>query len=228
MPTLANDPSGLDYPGKSNGNPQQQPGRALGQMVTLAWRKPGVVISGWICPEEMPSRLHSKAPRSRARAGRYPAQSRVPNSGITVRSMATLSPFGDNQTRGSVRSYLERPEASPVVLYDAPIEQFLDRWSIWVDARDPVTGEAVNTDVMAKVLRDELVRRYGIPEDDFYAVDHTKVRPQDGEESVHIHAVVPHQWKMEITRQDMEEIGREIVRALERERTLDRVMGREL
>jgi hypothetical protein len=135
-----------------------------------------------------------------------------------IRAQATLSP-STSPTRGAMRSYLERPEAEPVVLQPAPIEQWPDRWSIWIRPSEDMT----NTDVIARVLTAELGTRFGLSSEDVYVVEHGSART-DGGWHVHVHAVVPALPGMDLTREVMASIGREIVRELVLERQLEKAM----
>lgn len=150
----------------------------------------------------------------------YPAQSRMRGESLRVRTQATLSPPGNGQLRGAVRSYLERPEARPDVLQNAPIEAWLDRWSIWISPNE----SDIDRFTVARVVSEELVRRHGehgLTENDIYVVAHEK----DGK--LHdIHAVIPAPFGLDITRSEMRAIGNRIVRELSLERNLERALDR--
>jgi hypothetical protein len=176
-----------------------------------SWRR-GVRILVRMPQAESVGRL----PRSAGRRS-YPAQARVRGESLSVRLNATLSPPGNGQLRGVVRSYLERPEARPDVLQDAPIESWLDRWSIWMSPSD----SDVNPFTIAHVLTEELGRRHGVDEKEVYVVAHHK----DGK--LHdLHAVIEAPFGRDLTRKEMASIGRVMVRELARERNLERVFER--
>ena len=180
------------------------------------WLRKGARISAWLHPEPMPQ-TPARSSRWRHSKRKYPAQARSKH-GETIRAQATLSP-STNPTRGSTRSYLERPEAEPVVLQEAPIEQWPDRWSIWIRPSEDMT----NTDVIARVLTAELGTRFGVSSKDVYVVEHGSAKT-DGGWHVHVHAVVPAQPGMDLTREVMASIGREIVHELVLERQIEMTM----
>jgi hypothetical protein len=178
-------------------------------------RSGGIRIKGWLEQAKAGSG-RSYWPR------RQPAIGRIKGVELHVRCSAAYSPH-ENQTRGTVRSYLERRDAVPEIMHPAWIEGHPDRWGIWIRP-----SENVDPDVLASVLQDQLQERYGIEWADVYLVRHT-----DADGHQHYHAVTP-AWvivdeesgatkKVEITREDMTEIGREMVRELVLERQVERV-----
>jgi hypothetical protein len=183
--------------------------------------KPGIRIRGWI---EYAEPIGSGFRHRR----RQPAQGRVRGADVSVRGEATFSPQ-EAQTRGTLRAYLERSEADPVVVQQALLEDWLDRWGIWIRPSEPDADPAVVT----SVLKEELERRYGIDPRDVFIVRHTST-DKDGQPHYHYHAVVP-AWvieneetgaarKVEITRDDMTAIAKELARELLLERQLDRAL----
>jgi hypothetical protein len=180
------------------------------------WLKKGVRINAWLHPESLLA-LPERPRKGRSANKQYPAQARIRNGEINVRAQATRSLT--SSPRGSRRAYLERADAEPVVLQQAPIETWPERWSIWIRPSEAM----VNTDVIARVLTAELGTRFGVSPEDVYVVEHGSART-DGGWHLHVHAVVPAQPGMDLTREVMASIGREIVRELVLERQLNKAM----
>lgn len=176
-----------------------------------------VVVSAWVhYDEEYRTSYRSGSGRASRKAKRQqPAVSHVRGASFHCLSNAALS-GPSNRLKASTRAYLEREmEPAADVLQDAPLEQWDERWSLWIN---PVIADA-NGFTIADVLTRELEARYGYHEDDVYVVEHTN------EHGKHVHAVVPARDGVEITREDMASIGREVIKALELERQLDRCTG---
>jgi hypothetical protein len=162
----------------------------------------------------------------------YPVQARAKGESLVVRMDAHYSPF-ENQSKGALRSYLERAEARAPdqtrmvyvnglgrpenVLQNAPLEMWLDRWSIWVNPSEP----DVNAYTAIHVISEELGRRFGIAEDEIYVVRH---HDRDGAGKWHLHFVVPAREGMQLDRAVMREIGAVMVRELVLERAIERAL----
>ena len=144
----------------------------------------GVRVNAWLHVEHVRPLSKRDLLRALGIRGRrqYPVQARVKGEGLVLRMDAHYSPY-ENQSRGSLRSYLERedargPDTGTVVvdgvphpanvLEHAPLEQWLDRWSIWLNPSE----HDVDPYVAVRVLREELGRRFGIAEDEVYIVQH--------------------------------------------------------
>ena len=147
----------------------------------------GARVSAWIhfdAPSSAPSRRELMRVLGLRGQKRYPVQARQEGGGLVLRCDAHYSPLS-NQSRGSLRGYLERKEAQAPdtknvyhqgvgrpdnVLQDAPLETWPDRWSIWLNPSE----HDVNPFVAIHALAQELERRFGIAEEDLYAVQHAE------------------------------------------------------
>jgi hypothetical protein len=128
-----------------------------------------------------------------------------------ILSRAAKSAAG-SLNRGARRDYLERADASPEVLRDAPIESYPERWSVWLWSSDP----SADPKAIARAFSEQLQHRVGIDPKQVYAVAHMN---RDG--SRHLHFVVPAIEGMELTPEVMRELGREVVRDLSLARTME-------
>lgn len=182
----------------------------------------GVRVSGWLDAE--PELAVPKGSTGRIQGKRYPVQARTKGNDLCVRANATLSTEKGGFAKGARRDYLEREEALPYVMQDAAIEDWPERWSIWLNP-----SEHVSSDVAARVLAETLHERHGVKREDLYIVEHTHL-PEDGDRlpRVHLHAVVRGREGLELSRSAMHGIGREIVKELVLERQLDRAMEPDL
>lgn len=173
----------------------------------------------------------------------YPVQARAKGESLVVRMDAHYSPF-ERQSRGALRSYLERADAQAPgqrmvyvnglghpdnVLQNAPLEQWLDRWSIWINPSE----HDVSPWTAMHALNEELGRRFGLAEEDVYIVQHHE---PGAPERWHLHAVVPATSKtrgadgtlvvreVKLERETMREIGQRMVRALVLERAVEHAL----
>jgi hypothetical protein len=183
----------------------------------------GIRIRGWL------DFVEARGGRSYRRRRRQPSQGRVRGTDIRVQCAATYSPY-EAQTRGTSRAYLERSDASPLVVQQVPFEDYLDRWGIWIRPSEPHADEHV----VLSVLQEFLESRYGIDPQDVYLTRHSSV-DKHGNMHDHYHAVVP-AWvienedtgearKVEITREDMTAFAKELARELVLERQLNRTLA---
>jgi len=180
----------------------------------------GVRVVGYIdeqrqAPQTGRSLLRSLGIRPKRHS---PAQARAKGGELVLRSEAHKSAAG-RPSRGATRGYLEREDAAPDVLHEAKIEDMGDRWSMWISPSE----FDVNPMVAAKVLTDELCRRYGLAEDDVYVVQH---HDPDDPTRWHLHAVVPAVEGMNLDRKTMAAITKVMVRELVLERAVERALER--
>ena len=182
----------------------------------------GVRVLGWVhdagAEPGMGKRDILRALGIRARRS-YPVQARVKGESLVVRMEAHYSPY-ERQSRGALRSYLERPDAGPDVLQEAAFEYHLDRWSLWVTPSE----HDVNPYVAIHALEQELERRFGIEHEDVYVVQH---HDKDAPERWHLHVVMPNREGMKLDRKTLREIGAVMARELVLERALERVLDPE-
>jgi hypothetical protein len=203
---------------------------------------PGVRVTAWLQPEHGSSagaarRELLRALGIRSGARRYPVQARAAKGdAFVLRMEAHYSPY-EKQSRGALRSYLERREAQgpdlgksividgekhPAnVLQNQPLEQWLDRWSIWLNPSE----KDVDPYVVIHALTEALGRRYGLTDEDVYAVQH-----YDGPEvdsGWHLHVVVPRRDGMDLDRREvLGEIGRAVAREALLARAVERALER--
>lgn len=199
--------------------------------------RPGVRVNAWLHVEHVHTSKRDLL-RALGLRGRksYPVQARVKGESLVLRMEAHYSPF-ENQSRGSLRSYLERKDAQDPehtrtvwangigcpenVLQNAPLEQWLDRWSIWMNPSE----HDVNPYTAIHALSAELKRRFGVHEDDIYVVQHFD-RDQAGKSTGkwHLHFVIRAEPGMDLSRPVLREIGDKLVRELVLERAVERAL----
>lgn len=198
----------------------------------------GVRVNAWLHVEPASGQSKRDLLRALGIRGRksYPVQARIKGEALVLRMEAHYSPF-ENQSRGALRSYLERKEAQDPehtrsvftnglghpenVLQNAHLEQWLDRWSIWMNP----SAHDVNPHTAIDVLVKELERRFGVHEDDIYVVQHHD-RDDAGKATGkwHLHAVIRAEPGMNLDRKTVQEIGRVMVRELVLERAVERAL----
>ena len=176
----------------------------------------GVRILAWVQPEpKIGKRQLLRALGIRARTS-YPVQARVKGESLVVRMEAHYSPY-EKQSKGALRSYLERPDAAPDVLQEMVFEQHLDRWSIWINPSE----NDVNPYVAIHALEQELEKRFGIAPEDTYCVQHHDPKNPD---AWHLHVMVPAREGMKLDNKTLRPIGDVIVRDLVLDRAVERAL----
>lgn len=149
----------------------------------------------------------------------YPARAYAKGERFHVMIDATHGPHAA-QPRAVLRSYLERPGAQADVIQPSRFEDCFDRWGIWVRPSEP----GCNSFTIARVLTEEVGKRFGIAEEDVYVVEHRTIDKR-GQEMTHVHAVVPSFGPKMITRRHLNEIGKRLAQELVLERNLERALS---
>ena len=107
------------------------------------------------------------------------------------------------------------------MLQDAPIEQWLDRWSLWLNPSE----HDVDPYVAIHAVTEELQRRFGVPGEDVYVVEH---KNPDGA-AWHLHFVIragPTMPDDALNRETVRSIGKRVARELVQARALERALER--